>query len=138
MAKLHLEPRSDMFAAYTFKWPPSAHFFLGEGPVQRSKENHRETPGRKQGSEVQVERSLAIRTQDAIHCYGHFAQISESGCTHGSLCPEHSMSVTGCRHRGSGGHRGRVTNSSSPTLVTGGVKTVADEMVWEWQVPPLI
>ena len=51
VAKLHLEPRSDMFAAYTFKWPPSAHFFPGEGPVQWSKENHRMTPGRKQGSE---------------------------------------------------------------------------------------
>lgn len=29
VAKPHLEPRSDMLTAYTFKWPLSAHFFLG-------------------------------------------------------------------------------------------------------------
>lgn len=49
MAKLHLEPRSDMFAA--FQMATLCSFFLGEGPAQRSKENHREATGRKQGSE---------------------------------------------------------------------------------------
>lgn len=56
--------------------------------------------------EVQVERSLALRTHDTIHLCGHYAEISESGCTHGPWRPKRAMSMRGCRHRGSAGHRG--------------------------------
>lgn len=101
VAKPHLEPRSDMFTDYTFKWPLSAHFFLGRALLKGA----RRTIERPQAEEVQVERSLAIRTQDTIYCCGHFAQSPESGCIHGSLCPEHSVSTTGCRHQGRGGQR---------------------------------